>query len=102
MQFRFAYGLARSAIEGRMCLPRLFPGLGVGRVSPFAKKALLGGKTASRFRFSWTTHDPGAAFARFRRRRENIGAASDAHFRISSNMLALARHVITRTEAAKS
>jgi hypothetical protein len=32
----------------------------------------------------------------------NIGAASDAHLRISSNMLALARHVITRTEAAKS
>lgn len=32
----------------------------------------------------------------------NMGAASDAHLRISSNMLALARHVITRTEAAKS
>jgi len=32
----------------------------------------------------------------------NIGAASDAHLRISSNMLALARHVITRAEAAKS
>jgi hypothetical protein len=32
----------------------------------------------------------------------NIGAASDAHLRISSNMLALARHVISRTEAAKS
>jgi YfiR/HmsC-like len=32
----------------------------------------------------------------------NMGAASDAHLRISSNMLALARHVITRAEAAKS
>jgi hypothetical protein len=32
----------------------------------------------------------------------NMGAASDAHLRISSNMLALARHVITRTEGAKS
>ena len=32
----------------------------------------------------------------------NIGAASDAHLTISSNMLPLARHVITRTEAAKS
>jgi len=32
----------------------------------------------------------------------SVGAASDAHLRISSNMLALARHVITRTEAAKS
>jgi hypothetical protein len=32
----------------------------------------------------------------------NIGAASDARLRISSNMLALARHVITRAEAAKS
>jgi|SRR5580700_8694531 hypothetical protein len=33
VQFRFAYGLAMSAIEGRVCLPRLFPGLGVSRVS---------------------------------------------------------------------
>ncbi len=33
MQFRFAYGLAVSAIEGCVCLPRLFPGLGVGRGS---------------------------------------------------------------------
>jgi hypothetical protein len=32
----------------------------------------------------------------------NMGAASDAHLIISSNMLALARHVIIRTEAAKS
>jgi hypothetical protein len=32
----------------------------------------------------------------------NMGAAADAHLRISSNMLALARHVIARTEAAKS
>lgn len=32
----------------------------------------------------------------------NMGAASDAHLRIRSNMLALARHVITRAEAAKS
>jgi YfiR/HmsC-like len=33
VQFRFAYGLAMSAIEGCVCSPRLFPGLGVGRVS---------------------------------------------------------------------
>jgi hypothetical protein len=33
VQFRFAYGLAMSAIEGCVCLPRLFPGLGVSRVS---------------------------------------------------------------------
>jgi YfiR/HmsC-like len=32
----------------------------------------------------------------------NIGAANDAHLRISSNMLALARHVISKIEAAKS
>lgn len=32
----------------------------------------------------------------------NMGAASDAHLRISSNMLALARHVIAKTEATKS
>lgn len=32
----------------------------------------------------------------------NMGAASDAHLRISSNMLALARHVITRREGTKS
>lgn len=32
----------------------------------------------------------------------NMGAASDAHLRISSNMLALARHVIIRAEGAKS
>jgi hypothetical protein len=32
----------------------------------------------------------------------SVGAATDAHLRISSNMLALARHVITRSEAAKS
>jgi hypothetical protein len=32
----------------------------------------------------------------------SVGAATDAHLRISSNMLALARHVITRPEAAKS
>lgn len=32
----------------------------------------------------------------------NMGAAADAHLRISSNMLALARHVIPRAEAAKS
>jgi hypothetical protein len=32
----------------------------------------------------------------------NVGAATDAHLRISANMLALARHVITRTESTKS
>ena len=32
----------------------------------------------------------------------NMGAASDAHLRISSNMLALAHHVIAKTEATKS
>jgi hypothetical protein len=32
----------------------------------------------------------------------NIGAATDAHLRISSNMLALARHVITSTDGAKN
>ena len=32
----------------------------------------------------------------------NMSAASDAHLRISSNMLALARHVIAKTEATKS
>lgn len=32
----------------------------------------------------------------------NMGAASDAHLRISSNMLTLAHHVITRPEGAKS
>lgn len=32
----------------------------------------------------------------------NLGAANDARLTISSNMLALARHVINRTEAAKS
>jgi hypothetical protein len=32
----------------------------------------------------------------------NIGAATEAHLRISSNMLALARHVITSTDAAKN
>jgi hypothetical protein len=32
----------------------------------------------------------------------NMGAAEDAHLRISSNMLALARHVVTRLMAAKS
>ncbi len=32
----------------------------------------------------------------------NVGATTDAHLHISSNMLALARHVITKTEAAKS
>ncbi|MGB7468501.1 MAG: YfiR family protein, partial [Candidatus Acidiferrum sp.] len=31
----------------------------------------------------------------------NMGAADDAHLRISSNMLALARHVISKIEAAK-
>ena len=33
VQFHFAYGLAMSAIEGYVCLPRLFPGPGVGRVA---------------------------------------------------------------------
>ncbi|HLZ51147.1 MAG TPA: YfiR family protein [Candidatus Acidoferrum sp.] len=32
----------------------------------------------------------------------NIGAAADAHLRISSSMLALARHVVTSTDAAKN
>jgi len=32
----------------------------------------------------------------------NMAAAKDAHVRISSNMLALARHVVSRAEAAKS
>jgi YfiR/HmsC-like len=32
----------------------------------------------------------------------NVGAATDAHLRISANMLALARHVITRTKWTKS
>ena len=32
----------------------------------------------------------------------NVRAATDAHLRISANMLALARHVITRTESTKS
>lgn len=32
----------------------------------------------------------------------NIAAANDAHLRISSNMLALAKHVVTRAEAAKT
>jgi hypothetical protein len=32
----------------------------------------------------------------------SVGAAADAHLRISSSMLALARHVISRTQAAKS
>jgi hypothetical protein len=32
----------------------------------------------------------------------NMGAANDAHLRISSNMLALAHHVVTKMEAAKS
>ncbi len=32
----------------------------------------------------------------------NLGAAQDARLRISSNMLALARHVVTRIEAAKT
>jgi hypothetical protein len=32
----------------------------------------------------------------------NIGAATDAHLRISSTMLALARHVVTSTDAAKN
>jgi hypothetical protein len=32
----------------------------------------------------------------------NVGAATDAHLRISANMLALARHVITRTGSTKS
>lgn len=32
----------------------------------------------------------------------NIDAATDAHLRISSNMLALARHVITSTDGAKN
>jgi hypothetical protein len=38
VQFRFAYGLATSAIEGCVGLPRLFAGLGVGRVSIRAPK----------------------------------------------------------------
>jgi hypothetical protein len=32
----------------------------------------------------------------------NLGAANDARIRISSNMLVLARHVVTKAEAAKS
>ncbi len=32
----------------------------------------------------------------------NIGAATEAHLRISSNMLALARHVVSSTNAAKN
>ena len=32
----------------------------------------------------------------------NIGAANNAHLRISSSMLALAHHVVTKMEAAKS
>jgi len=32
----------------------------------------------------------------------NVGAATDAHLRISANMLALARHVITRTGSTKN
>lgn len=32
----------------------------------------------------------------------NLGAAQDARLRISSNMLALARHVVTKIEAAKT
>ncbi len=32
----------------------------------------------------------------------NLAVANDAHIRISSNMLALARHVLTRADAAKS
>jgi hypothetical protein len=32
----------------------------------------------------------------------NIGAANNAHLRISSSMLALAHHVVAKTEAAKS
>jgi hypothetical protein len=106
VQFRFAYGLAMSAIEGCVCLPRLFPGLGVGprACHIFFLSRSEGKRSGGIFKSvqeaNVLTRRRTFRFSRQRRRgrfpglgRQVLGAgnrsaASDAHLRISSNMLA--------------